>query len=175
MICDLKGGGWHKNQISHPEWSANRKTGQMRNQPLRIIAVSWLFASRWYFPVTDNFLTSLQLISPQIVGFPERLNPIKEDFAAGLSEGAMFLRERFPGRWVLIFSSSVIVVLVTWHSQTWDFLKNLHIRIFGPKTLHTKINSVNALISVILEDFLLEFNWLCKILTVSVQNHTWCV
>ena len=33
-------------------------------------------------------------------------------------------------------------------------VKKLHIRIFGPKTLHTKSNSENALISVILEDFL---------------------
>ena len=38
-----------------------------------------------------------------------------------------------------------------------------------------KINSVNSLISVILVASLLEFNWLCKILTVSVQNLTWCV
>ena len=32
-----------------------------------------------------------------------------------------------------------------------------------------KINSVNSLISVILVAILLEFNWLCKILTVSVK------
>ena len=38
-----------------------------------------------------------------------------------------------------------------------------------------KRNCVNALISVILVDFSLEFNWVCKILTVSVQNHKSCV
>ena len=102
-----KGGGWRKNQISHPEWSVNRETGQMRNRPLMTIAVSWFFA-RWHFPLPDRVLTWLQMILLQIVGFPERLNPIKEDFAAGLLEGAMFLRERFPGRWVLIFSGSGI-------------------------------------------------------------------
>ena len=108
MIFYSKGGGWRKNQISHPEWSVNRETGQMRNRPLMTIAVSWFFA-RWHFPLPDRVLTWLQMILLQIVGFPERLNPVKEDFAAGLSEGAMFLRERFPGRWVLIFSSSVMV------------------------------------------------------------------
>ena len=40
---------------------------------------------------------------------------------------------------------------------------------------YSKRNSVNALISVILIAFLLEFNLVCKILTFSVQNHTWCV
>ena len=50
---------------------------------------------------------------------------------------------------------------------------------FGPKILHTKssyifskINSVNAFISVLLVAFLLEFNLVCKLLTLSVQNHT---
>ena len=38
-----------------------------------------------------------------------------------------------------------------------------------------KRNSVNALKSVILVASLLEFNSVCKILTVSVQNHTKCV
>ena len=102
MIFYSKGGGWRKNQISHPEWSVNRETGQMRNRPLMTIAVSWFFA-RWHFPLPDRVLTWLQMILLQIVGFPERLNPVKEDFAAGLSEGVMFLKERSPGRWVLIF------------------------------------------------------------------------
>ena len=61
--------------------------------------------------------------------------------------------------------------------------KKLHDRIFGHYTLKVrklwlflrKEDSVNAFISVILVAFLLEFNWVCKILTVSVQNHTWCV
>ena len=38
-----------------------------------------------------------------------------------------------------------------------------------------KKESVNALISVKLVAFLLEYNRVCKILTVSVQNHTWRV
>ena len=40
MIFYSKGGGWRKNQISHPELSVNRETGQMRNRPLMTIAVS---------------------------------------------------------------------------------------------------------------------------------------
>ena len=36
-----------------------------------------------------------------------------------------------------------------------------------------KKNSANALILAMLEAFLLEFNWVCKILTLSMQNHTW--
>ena len=40
---------------------------------------------------------------------------------------------------------------------------------------YSKRNSVNALIPVILVACLLESNFVCKILTFSVQNHTWCV
>ena len=75
-------------------------------------------------------------------------------------------------------------VLIQSGTQTWDLSKNVHDRIPGPKILHsksaqiatilTKKNSVNALISVILVAFLIEFNWVCKILIVSVQNHS-CV
>ena len=44
--------------------------------------------------------------------------------------------------------------------------QNLHDQIFRPKILHIKRNSLNVLISVCLGDFF------CKILTVTVQNHT---
>ena len=54
--------------------------------------------------------------------------------------------------------------------------KNLHTKSEKIAMIFTKNwNCVNALISVILVDFLLEFNWMCKMLTVSVQNHTWCL
>ena len=49
------------------------------------------------------------------------------------------------------------------HLQTWDLSKNLHDQIFGPKILHIKRNSVSALISVMLVNFLnlrrILFKW----------------
>ena len=71
-------------------------------------------------------------------------------------------------------------------TQTWDLSKKFHDRIFGTKILHAKTsyfvtiftkkkNSANALILAMLEAFLLEFNWVCKILTLSVQYHAWYV
>ena len=59
-------------------------------------------------------------------------------------------------------------------SQTWNMSKNLHDRIFGPKTLHTKNAQIaTALITMKqcihvcltisnLGHFLVEFNWMCK-------------
>ena len=91
-----------------------------------------------------------------------------------------FCGKFFNGRWLLyrfhrIESADVCVLtsLLNKYSlkmsfskcpnQTWDLSKNLHDQMFGPKFLHTKINSVDALISIILVDFLYEFNWVCKV------------
>ena len=63
--------------------------------------------------------------------------------------------------------------------QTWDLSKNLHNLIFGPKIYTLKVRYLQLFLLKIkqkkcidLVEFLLELIWVCKFLTVSVQNHT---
>ena len=76
--------------------------------------------------------------------------------------------ERHDNCWSVVEADMRFVKKFTWP----DFsAKNFtHLKCVNCDNFYWKRNSVNALISVILVDFLL-----CKIWTVSVQNHTRCV
>ena len=54
--------------------------------------------------------------------------------------------------------------------QKFYTLKVCKLQLFLLKKKQRKCINISYLI-----DFFLKFNWVCKILTVSVQNHTWCV